>query len=128
MRLLLDTHTFIWWANEQRKLSPHVLALCQDSANTLLLSLAAVWEMQIKLQLGKMQLTLSLAKIITDQEQLNRINIMPIKLEHIFALDDFPMHHKDPFDRLMIAQAMVEGAVLLSRDPVFALYPVDVQW
>ncbi len=53
---------------------------------------------------------------------------MPIKLEHIFALDDFPMHHKDPFDRLMIAQAMVEGAVLLSRDPVFALYPVDVQW
>ena len=73
MNLLLDTHAFIWWDSEPAKLSAQVLALCQDSMNTLLLSVASVWEMQIKLQLGKLKLKLPLAEIVESQRQRNNI-------------------------------------------------------
>ncbi len=128
MKLLLDTHTFIWWDSEPAKLSSKVLALCQDRANTVLLSVASVWEMQIKLQLGKLKLSLSLAEVIESQQQTNDIEVLPITLKHVLALDGLPTHHKDPFDRLLIAQANVEGAILVSSDPIFADYPVKLVW
>ncbi len=128
MKILLDTHTFIRWANDRVKLSPRAFAFCQDPANTLLLSVASVWEMQVKLQLGKMQLTLPLVDIITRQQQLNHISVFAIRLEDALALDSLPLRHRDPFDRMIVAQANVEGAVLLSQDAVFSLCPVDVQW
>lgn len=128
MKLLLDTHIFIWWDSEPAKLSPQVLALCQDRTNTVLLSVASVWEMQIKLQLGKLKLTLPLAEIIESQQQRNNIEILPVLLTHVLALQSLPAHHKDPFDRLLIAQANVEEAVLASSDPVFAKYAVNVLW
>jgi PIN domain nuclease of toxin-antitoxin system len=84
--------------------------------------------MQIKLQLGKLTLKLPLATLIEGQRQANYIKILPVTLPHILALQDLPMPHKDPFDRLLIAQARVEGATLLSSDPVFAEYPVTVLW
>lgn len=128
MKLLLDTHAFIWWDSEPTKLSPQVLALCQDSANTLLLSVASVWEMQIKLQLGKLRLDIALAEIVSSQERVNNLTILPITLAHVLALNDLPAYHKDPFDRLLIAQTNVENATLLSNDPQFAQYPVSVMW
>jgi len=128
MKLLLDTHTFIWWDSEPAKLSPQVLALCQDRTNSLLLSVASVWEMQIKLQLGKLKLDLPLAEIIESQQQRNNIEILPVLLTHVLALQSLPAHHKDPFDRLLIAQANVEEAALASSDPVFAKYTVNVLW
>lgn len=128
MKLLLDTHTFIWWDSEPAKLSPQVLALCQDRTNSLLLSVASVWEMQIKLQLGKLKLDLPLAEIIESQQQRNNIEILPVLLTHVLALQSLPAHHKDPFDRLLIAQANVEEAALASSDPVFAKYAVNVLW
>jgi PIN domain nuclease of toxin-antitoxin system len=128
MKLLLDTHAFIWWHNKPDRLSPRVLRLCQDSTNTLLLSVVTVWEMQIKLQLGKLQLQSSLVEIIESQQKTNNLEILPVRLAHVMELDNFPPHHKDPFDRLLIAQGQVEEATLLSSDPVFTKYTTRVLW
>ena len=128
MKLLLDTHTFIWWDSEPARLSPRALALCQDRVNTVLLSVASVWEMQIKLQLGKLKLNLPLAEVIETQRQTNNVEVLPVTLTHVLALESLPVHHKDPFDRLLVAQAKIEEAVLVSRDPIFAKYPVKSVW
>jgi PIN domain nuclease of toxin-antitoxin system len=128
MKLLLDTHTFIWWDSEPARLSPRALALCKDRANTVLLSVATVWEMQIKLQLGKLKPNLPLAEVIESQRQTNNVEVLPVTLTHVLALESLPAHHKDPFDRLLIAQAKFEEAVLLSGDPIFAKYPVKSVW
>ena len=128
MRLLLDTHTFLWWDTAPEKLSKTALALCRDPSNILLLSVASIWEMQIKFQLGKLSLALPLRQIVMDHQQSNRIEILPIAVEHILALQDLPSHHRDPFDRLLAAQAIVENAVFVSSDPVFRRYPVTVRW
>jgi PIN domain nuclease of toxin-antitoxin system len=127
-KLLLDTHTFIWWDSQPAKLSHKALALCQEPQNTLLLSVASIWEMQIKLQLGKLKLNLPLAEVIESQRKTNNIEIRPITLIHVLALESLPNHHKDPFDRLLIAQASVENAFLVSCDPIFAQYPVNLLW
>lgn len=113
MKLLLDTHTFIWWDSEPGKLSPQALSLCQDRQNMLLLSVASVWEMQIKLQLDKLKLTLPLADLIESQQQTNNLELLPILVTHVLALQHLPMHHKDPFDRLLITQSNVEDVVLV---------------
>ncbi len=128
MKLLLDTHTFIWWDSDPAKLPPHVLALCQDRDNTVLLSVVSVWEMQIKSQLGRLTFHRSLTEIVTSQQQSNRIQILPVTLAHVLALDTLPLHHKDPFDRLLISQASLEGAILLSKDVIFTDYAVKVMW
>lgn len=128
MKLLLDTHTFIWWDSDPAKLSPQVLALCDDSANTLLFSVVSAWEMQIKAQLGKLTFNRPLADLIAQQQATNHLEILEISLAHVLALDSLPASHKDPFDRLLVTQANSEGAVLLSRDPVFAQYPVNILW
>jgi PIN domain nuclease of toxin-antitoxin system len=128
MKLLLDTHTFIWWDSQPAKLSQKALALCQEPTNTLLLSVASIWEMQIKLQLGKLKLNLPLVEVIESQQKTNNIEILPITLIHVLALESLPNHHKDPFDRLLIAQANVEDAFLVSCDPIFAQYPVKLAW
>jgi PIN domain nuclease of toxin-antitoxin system len=128
VKLLLDTHTFIWWDSDPAKLSPQALALCQNRANVVLPSVVSVWEMQIKRQLGKLQLRLPLADMIACQQQTNQIAVLPVNLVHVLALESLPAHHKDPFDRLLIAQAREEDAVLVSSDPVFARYQIEVLW
>lgn len=128
MRLLLDTHVFIWWDSEPAKLSPRVLALCQDKENTLLLSVASAWEIQFKMQLGKLKLHLPLSHLIQGQQETNALEVLPITLNHALALDALPPHHKDPFDRLLLAQSTVEDLVLVRKDSVFKNYPVEVVW
>ena len=93
-----------------------------------LLSVASVWEMQIKLQLGKLKLNLSLAEVIESQQRTNNIEILPVNLKHVLALESLPTYHKDSSHHLLIAQANVEDAVLVSRDSIFASYPVNVVW
>lgn len=127
MKLLLDSHTFIRWDNDLGRLSPRALALCQRPGNTLLLSVASVWAMQIKVQLGKLKLPSPLGQMVQNQQNINHVEVLPISVEHVLALDSLPLHYRDPFDRMIVAQANVEGAVLLSQDAVFSLYPVDVQ-
>lgn len=127
MNLLFDTHIFIWWDSEPQKLSASTMALCQDKTNVLYLSTASVWEIQLKHQLGKLELHQPLEKIIAEQQQIHGLKILPVELPHIYALRDLPMHHKDPFDRLLIAQARAEKMTLLSVDPMFASYPVSLR-
>lgn len=128
MKVLLDTHAFIWWDSDPTKLSSQARAVCEDRANVVLLSVASAWEMQIKLQLGKLDLRLSLAEVIASQQRTNDIQVLPVVLGHVLALQDLPAYHKDPFDRLLIVQANMEEAVLITHDPVFAQYPVKLLW
>jgi PIN domain nuclease of toxin-antitoxin system len=126
VNVLLDTQIFIWWDSEPTKLPPHILALCQDQTHTLVLSVASVWEMQIKAQLGKLELTRPLAEIIESQQFTNHVETLPVQVTHVLALQHLPAHHKDPFDRLIMAQAITENMPIVSVDTMFPLYPVTL--
>ncbi|MFO7678940.1 MAG: type II toxin-antitoxin system VapC family toxin [Chloroflexota bacterium] len=128
MKLLLDTHAFIWWYNEPEQLPVKVLSACQDTTNTLMLSVASVWEMQIKIQLGKLRLAKPLPDIIHHQQEQNQLQVLPITLPLVLALDNLPLFHRDPFDRLIIAQARAEKLLLVSNDGLFDQYPVLLFW
>lgn len=126
MRILLDTHIFIWWDNQPQQLPADARAYCEDTNNTLVLSVASIWEMQIKQQLGKLALRLPLAELIADQITTNGLEILAIHLAHVVALDGLPLFNKDPFDRVLVAQANSEGLSLLTVDPLFRQYPVKL--
>ena len=128
MRLLLDTHTFIWLDNSPDQLSTEARKLLQDTNNDLLLSIVSVWEIQIKAQLGRLSLKGDLAEVIQEQQEINGIELLPITLRHVLALSELPSHHGDPFDRLLISQSRIEDVTLVSRDRIFSSYPVDVLW
>jgi PIN domain nuclease of toxin-antitoxin system len=128
MRVLLDTHAFIWWNTSSSKLSPAALSLFQNEQDTLMLSLASVWEIQIKLQLGKLTLPAPLAEILIKQQATNAIQLFPITLSHILELSNLPSLHRDPFDRLLVAQARVENITILTNDKLISQYPVSVLW
>ncbi|WP_375511367.1 type II toxin-antitoxin system VapC family toxin [uncultured Nostoc sp.] len=128
MRLLLDTHVIIWSAVNPEKLSQRVRNLLIDTNNFWVVSMATVWELQIKSQLGKLNLSSSLPNFIETQQRVNNLQILPIELTHIYALEALPSHHRDPFDRILIAQAIVEKMPLLSIDAVLDVYPVQRMW
>lgn len=128
MNLLLDTQVFLWLDADQARLSAASRSACADSGNTLWLSAASAWEMQIKIGLGKLRLKRSLAEIIASQQLVNALQILPVQLAHTLELNELPAHHKDPFDRLLIAQARHEGWELVSADAEFKAYPVRVIW
>lgn len=109
-------------------LSLTILSICQDISNTLIFSVVSAWEIQIKKQLGKLTLNLPLIEMIEGQKRTNHVQILPCRLNHVLALEELPLHHRDPFDRLLIAQAKVEEATLLSKDTVFADYDVEIVW
>ncbi len=126
MKLLLDTHIFIWWQSNPERLSQRSSELCKAPENTLLLSVASVWEAQIKQQIGKLRFKTPLAEIIQAQRDTNGLEILPIRLEHVLFLSSLPMHHGDPFNRILIAQARVEGITLVTADSIFARYDMPV--
>jgi len=128
VKYLLDTHAFIWWDNEPEKLSTQVLTLCHESNSQLFLSMASLWEMQIKIQLGKLKLRQNLESIIQSQIIENNIQLLDITAQHIFQLSSLSDFHKDPFDRLLISQSIHEDMPILSKDRVFSEYPVRVVW
>ncbi len=128
MKLLLDTHVFIWWSGEPNKLSEKVLNACENRANRLILSIVSIWEMQIKMQLGKLKLKRSLKELVKNQQDVNSLLILPVSPNHIFMLDNLPMHHSDPFDRLLISQAIEEKLFLVSKDEKFSDYAVKLFW
>ncbi len=128
MRYLLDTHTFVWLDSDPAKLSSRAAAICTDESNDLLLSLASVWEMQIKIQLGKLTLPASLKLTIENQIKHNQIKLLSIELTHVIGLSLLPDHHKDPFDRLLVSQANSEQISLITNDPQIAAYTVKTVW
>ncbi|MCA2623995.1 type II toxin-antitoxin system VapC family toxin [Microcystis aeruginosa CS-1036] len=128
MQLLLDAHSFIWWSINSEKLSLTGQDLLFDRNNRLFLIVASVWEMQIKLQLGKLQLNPSLQELIKNQITINNLEILSIDLAHIWTLATLIHYHKDPFDRLLISQSITEIMPILSIDEIFDLYPVQRIW
>lgn len=124
MKLLLDTHIFLWLNNAPEKISARILESCADTGNGLYLSLVSPWEIQIKLQLGKLRCAQPLSVLIETQERENGMQILPIALEHIDALATLPAHHNDPFDRLLVAQAISESMTLVTMDTIIPRYPV----
>lgn len=128
MNILLDTHAFIWWNEDDKKIPSGVSLLLKDSANQIWLSMASVWEMQIKIQLGKLKLKRPLAELIDQEVRINRLHLLSIGLDDIYRLNRLPMHHRDPFDRLIIAQAMGGGFQLVSDDSDIKLYGLSLLW
>ncbi|MDJ0591318.1 MAG: type II toxin-antitoxin system VapC family toxin [Pleurocapsa sp. MO_226.B13] len=128
MIFLLDTHVLIWWSGECKKISSTVKNLLMDERNTIFISFVSVWEIQIKSQLGKLELNLPLAKLIQDQQNINQFQLLPIFLNHIYFLENLPQHHKDPFDRLLISQSIIEQMPILSIDKLFDLYSIQRIW
>jgi len=128
VKVLIDTHVFIWWTSEPQKLSPRIYSLLTNSDTEIILSLVSIWEMQIKLALGKLNLEIALPEVVSDEINRNLLKLLPIKLTHIYALSDLPNHHRDPFDRLLIAQARSEELAIASIDGKFDDYAVERLW
>lgn len=125
MRILVDTHIFLWLSDSSHLLSSSAKEILSDPNNSRVLSVVSVWEMQIKVAIGKLPLRLPLADLVREQRQKNGFEILPVTLEHVLALETLPTHHKDPFDRLLIAQSQSENLPLLSADAVFERYAIN---
>jgi PIN domain nuclease of toxin-antitoxin system len=128
MRALLDTNSFLWFISGNEKLSDAAKMFISDFDNELVLSIASLWEIAIKVSIGKLELLQSYDKLIPQQLEENGIDIMPITLQHLSKVIDLSFHHRDPFDRLIIAQALIEEIPVISSDAIFSEYPVKLIW
>ena len=128
MRLLLDTHTFLWFIEGSLNLSDVARNLIEDQANQRFLSVASLWEMSIKVSIGKLELGMTFTELVEREVYGNAIELLEIQPEHLDELAKLPFHHKDPFDRLMIAQSLAEGIPIVTKDAAFRSYPVSLLW
>lgn len=128
MRLLLDTHAFLWFIMGSPNLSARAHALIEDEANERFLSAASLWEMAIKLSTGKLTLSAPFDVLIPRQLGLNGIELLNIEVTHAAVISTLPFHHRDPFDRLLVAQAIVENMPIVSVDTAFDMYAVKRLW
>jgi PIN domain nuclease of toxin-antitoxin system len=126
MNFLLDTHAFLWFVNDNPKLSNHLKDLIEDENNISYLSTASLWEMSIKYNLGKLTLNTSYEAFIEEEIVKSRIKLLNIELEHLKINANLPSHHGDPFDRLIIAQSIVENIPIITVDSVFKKYSVTI--
>ena len=124
MKLLLDTHVALWWLSGAEPFGGDAERRLGDSTNRVLLSAVVVWEIAIKRSLGKLEAPTDLVPTLTGAGA----SPTPITLEHAAAVEQLPLHHRDPFDRLLVAQALVEHAAIVSADPAFHHYDVTVVW
>lgn len=128
MRLLLDTHAFLWWVTDAPKLSTAAREAIQDPQAECLVSLVSCWEMAIKQSLGKLKLESPLEQFVPTHMATNGFLQMDIEFRHVARVAGLPFYHRDPFDRLLAAQAMVEDVPLVSGDPAFDDYGVKRLW
>ena len=127
MRALLDTHVFLWWIAGDERISQNARKIFA-APNHLLMSVASIWEILIKVQVGKLNLPKPAGPYVIRNLADNRIETLAVSLDHLLAFERLPMHHRDPFDRILIAQALEEGLSIITADPMFARYPVEVIW
>lgn len=128
MRLLLDTHAFLWWIEGDANLSRKASRTIAEPANECLLSLASCWEMAIKVGLGKLQLPGVMERFVPEQLAVNAFRQLDIEFKHVARVASLPFHHRDPFDRLLVAQALEEHIPIVSADRVFRRYGVERVW
>jgi len=128
MKLLLDTHTFLWWITDDLQLSPKAHELISDSYNTMYWSAASSWEVSIKYALGRLPLPETPEQFLPVELGKNRIESLSVIDAHAFQAGRLPRHHGDPFDRMLVAQAQVESLAILSNDLILTHYDVDIHW
>ena len=127
MKILLDTHAFLWFIDDSPALSARSKSL-MEAENELFLSVSSLWEIAVKLRLGKLTVAMPTESLMTEQLTANNIEILPISVPQLIQVSTLPLHHRDPFDRLIIAQAIVEQMPVVSADPAFDAYPVERLW
>jgi PIN domain nuclease of toxin-antitoxin system len=126
--VLLDTHVFLWWNDGNPKLSKKVRQIMADPENTLVLSVASAWEIAIKAQLGKLRIPGNAATWVPNRAAHDHMVILPINLAHAVALESLPLHHRDPFDRILIVQSQIEKLPILTHDQAILAYHVEAIW
>lgn len=126
MKVLLDTHTFLWAISDPERLSTKARNIIFSSDR--FWSVASIWESLIKVQLRKLPLPVPAGNYLVRQLRTNGVTVLPIELAHTLQVEELEDHHRDPFDRMLIAQALQEGLPIVTVDPVFSRYPVDVIW
>lgn len=124
MRLLADTHAALWLLGDDKRLSPRADQMLTDASNEVMLSAAVVWEVAIKRSLGKLDVPDGFAGLLLDAGAVP----LAVSIDHARAVRSLPWHHRDPFDRLLVAQATIEDAVLVSNDERLGAYDVEVIW
>ncbi len=127
MNFLLDTHTLIWYITDDRKLPKKIRAIIDEPDHICFVSLASYWEMAIKNSLGRLDFKKPIAKIFEIVDQ-SGFEILPLNIAHILRATSLPFHHHDPFDRMIIGQAIVEELTILTKDEKFPPYPVSLIW
>ena len=125
--VLLDTHTFLWWVADDARLSAKARAAI-TRADDVFLSVASCWEMAIKVSVQKLTLPHSVDRFVSEHLGVNQFALLAVHLEHVSQVASLPFHHRDPFDRLLTAQALHEGLPLISANPVFRKYRVKRLW
>ena len=128
MRVLLDTHAFLWWVQDAGVLSKRARAVIAEPENECFLSLASCWEIAIKLSLGNLKLSAPIERFIPEQLMINGFRQLDIGFRHIARVASLAFHHRDPFDRLLAAQALEDGLTVVSADTVFRRYGVKRVW
>ena len=128
MRLLLDTHAFLWWIFDDPGLSSTARDLIAGPSTEILFSVVSAWEIAIKARTGRLDLPPDVPVFVHDQIRRNRFTVLPVALRHALHVHALPVHHRDPFDRLLVAQSQVEAVPLLSTDTQIAAYDVTLRW
>jgi PIN domain nuclease of toxin-antitoxin system len=126
MKVLLDTHTFLWAVADENRLSTRVRSLMASAE--LWWSVVSLWEAIQKAQLGELSLPLPAGPFLAGELSANHVRLLPVSLSHVLRVEALPLHHRDPFDRILIAQSIEEGWPIVTADPWFARYPVEVIW
>lgn len=128
MKYLLDTHTLLWFLKGDKKLSDKARQLIDSPRNSKFLSIVSLWEIAVKVSLGKLVLDKSFERLFPEQLHFNRIEILDITVDSLTKLTTLPFHHRDPFDRLIIAQALVERIPIIGADAAFDAYGISREW
>ncbi len=124
MRILLDTHVFLWLLSDPDRISRHWTNLIEEPANDLYLSLGSLWEIAIKSSLKKLRLPVTFNELAVEYVRKMDIDILPITIDHLAVVEKLPRHHGDPFDRLIVAQGIVEKLAVMTLDPKLEAYDV----
>jgi len=128
MRALIDTNIFLWFISDSDNLSINARNYIANLDNELMLSVASLWEIAIKASIGKLELLKPFDELIPEQLEINTVKILPIELGHLSNITNLPFHHRDPFDRLIIAQGMSEELPIITSDAEFKKYPISIIW
>lgn len=128
MRMLLDTHAFLWFIEGNTNLSDTARELIADEENQRFLSIGSLWEISIKVSIGKLEVGMTFTELVSQEVYGNDIKLLRIQPKHLDELAKLPFHHKDPFDRLIIAQSLAENIPVVTKDKAFGSYPVTVLW